>query len=389
MAKDQPAREPIVARGLEGVIVTEHSLSFIDGENGILEYKGYPIQDLATQASYEEVVYLLWYGHLPTQADLAGFSEELARHRSLPEEIMALLRACPPEAPAMSALRTAVSRLGLLDPDAEDGSKEANLRKAIRLVSQFSSIAAAFHRLRRGMEPIEPRQDLGHAANFLYMLHGEESPPEHVKALNAYYVLTADHGMNASTFTARVIASTNSDLHSAVTGAIGALKGPAHGGAPNRVMEMFQEIGGAENARGWLQAELDAGRRIMGLGHRVYKTLDPRATVLHGLTRELSTLSDEPQWLSIAEATEDAAVALLQEKKPQHRIYTNVEFYTATTLYYVGIPSDYYATMFACSRIAGWTAHLMEQYADNRLIRPRARYIGPRSQTFQPLSERG
>ena len=388
MAKGQPAAEPMVARGLDGIVVTEHSLSFIDGENGILEYKGYPIQALATQATYEEVVYLLWHGHLPTQSELDLFSQELASNRTLPEEAMALLRACPPDAPPMSALRTVVSRLGLLDPDAEDGSDEANLRKATRLVAQFSSIAAAFHRLRQGMDPVPPREDLGHAANFLYMLHGEESRPEHITALNAYYVLTADHGMNASTFTARVIASTDSDLHSAVTGAIGALKGPAHGGAPNRVMEMFQDIGAADRAESWLRAELDAGRRIMGLGHRVYKTLDPRATVLHRLTRELSALSDEPQWLAIAEATEDAAVALLQKKKPQHRIYTNVEFYTATTLYYVGIPSDYYATIFACSRIAGWAAHLMEQYADNRLIRPRARYVGPRGQTFTPLAER-
>lgn len=288
----------------------------------------------------------------------------------------------------MAILRTMVSYLGLIDPDAEDNSPEANLRKVARLVAQFPTIAAAFARYRSGQEPIPPRQDLGHSANFLYMLHGKESQTEHARALDAYWITTADHGMNASTFTARVIASTNSDLHSTIVGAIGALKGPAHGGAPTGVMEMFKAIQKPERAETWIREQLARGKRIMGVGHRVYKAMDPRAIALHKFAEELSRMSEEPNWLRVAEATEDAAIKVLQETKPQHRLYTNVEFYTALTLYYVGIPVDYYPTMFACSRIAGWSAHVLDQFRDNRLIRPRAEYIGPKDLTYVPISER-
>lgn len=388
MPETAPAAKPQIIRGLEGVIIGQHALSFIDGERGILQYKGYPIQDLATQSSSEEVIYLLWYDRLPTEPEFHKFFHTLAENRALPEPALKRLLTLPKDAPPMAILRTIVSYLGLIDPDAEDNSPPALVRKATRLVAQFPTIAAAYDRYRRGLEPVAPRQDLGHAANFLYMLHGEEGRPEHAHALDAYMITTADHGMNASTFTARVIASTNSDYHSAIVGAIGALKGPAHGGAPTGVMEMFKAIQTPERAVPWIREQLAQGKRIMGIGHRVYKALDPRAAVLHKFAAELSKISGEPPWLKVAEATEDAAVKALKETKPQHRLYTNVEFYTALTLYYVGIPVDYYPTMFACSRIAGWSAHVMDQFRDNRLIRPRAEYIGPKDLTYVPLSER-
>lgn len=384
---DQSATSTVES-GLERVVAAQTSLSFIDGERGVLQYRGYNIEDLAQHSTYEEVVYLLWNGRLPSEPELRDFSGQLAENRALPERALERLRGLPKESPPMSILRTLVSFLGLIDPDAEDNSPPANLRKATRLTAQLATIAAAFDRHRRGLAPIAPRNDLSQAANFLYMLHGKPSPEEHARALDAYFILTADHGFNASTFTARVITSTLSDMHSAISGAIGALKGPAHGGAPNKVMEMFKEIGTLERAEPWIRQQVAAGKRIMGMGHRVYKTLDPRAQVLHQLTQRLSRSAAEPQWLSVAEATERAALAALQEAKPDKRLYTNVEFYTATTLYYVGIPIDYYASMFACSRIAGWCAHSMEQFADNRLIRPRAEYVGPRDQIYLPLAER-
>lgn len=388
MEEAKSATQPQIARGLEGVIIGQHTLSFIDGERGILQYKGYPIQDLATKSSYEEVVYLLWHDRLPTAPELQEFSLLLAENRALPESALKRLVTLPKDAPPMAILRTLVSYLGLIDPDGEANSPPANLRKATRLVAQFPTIAAAFARYRRGLEPVPPRKDLSHAANFLYMLHGKESTPDHVRALDAYWIVTADHGLNASTFTARVIASTNSDFHSAITGAIGALKGPAHGGAPTGVMEMFQAIATPDRAEAWIREKLSQGRKIMGMGHRVYKALDPRAIVLHKFAEELSQISDEPHWLQVAEATEDAAIKVLQEVKPGRRLYTNVEFYTALTLYYAGIAHDYYPTMFACSRIAGWSAHVLDQFRDNRLIRPRAEYIGPKNLTYVPIGER-
>ena len=367
------------AKGLEGVVVNQTHVSHVFGEEGRLVYRGYEINELAGKASYEEVAFLLWKGHLPTRAELDALNQQMRPLRALPDNAAAV-RLMTPNVDPMDALRTEVSLVGALAPI----SGLATFEQALMLTARFPTIVAAFQRLRNGQEPIAPRADLGHTANFLYMLTGEVPPENHVKSLDTYLVLLADHGMNASTFTARVIASTESDLCSAIVGAIGALKGPLHGGAPALVMDMLEAIGSADNVRPWVDNALNTHQKLMGFGHRVYKTTDPRAEILREMARHSST----PEFFALAHDTEEYAIGELNRRKPDQRLYTNVEFYSAAVLNSVGLPRDLYPSTFAVSRIAGWSAHVLEQMIGNRLIRPQSEYVGPQGLKFAPIEQR-
>jgi citrate synthase len=370
----------IQAKGLEGVVVGTTSISHVFGEEGRLVYHGYEIGELAGKATYEEVCHLLWKGHLPNRAELDELNQMMRAHRTLPEAAMAALRALPASGGPMDALRTAASATGAALPI--DG--KPTYEQAVRFTACFPTIIAAFHRLRNGRQPVAPDAALGHAANYLYMIGGERAPENHVKSLDTYLVLLADHSMNASTFTARVIASTESDLASCVTGAIGALKGPLHGGAPALVMDMLDAIKTPDNIKPWIDQTLDTHGKLMGFGHRVYKTTDPRAEILREMARQAST----PEFFTLAKGTEDYALAELHRRRPENRLYTNVEFYSAAVLNSVGLARDLYPPTFASSRIGGWTAHVLEQMIGNRLIRPQSEYTGPVGLKFVPIDQR-
>jgi citrate synthase len=373
----------MTGKGLEGVVAATTALSLVDGTAGRLLYRGYAIGDLAAHATFEETAYLLWYGHLPTASELADLRAQMAAQRALPEQVIRIIQQHPRTAEPMDVLRTAVSALG----SAGDFAAPPTAEQAISLAAKMPTILATFQRHRLGQPLIASRDDLGHVANYLYLLSGTEPAFSQVRALDAYLILTADHGMNASTFTARVIASTLSDLVSSVTGAIGALKGPLHGGAPAKVAEMLEAIGTKKRAEPWLRHELEQDQRIMGFGHRVYKTDDPRSLALRKLAGELSSEKDA-EWLALAHYVEDVTLRLLEEYKPGHKIYTNVEFYAAAVLRGVGLPTDFYTPTFAASRTAGWTAHVLEQISDNRLIRPAAEYAGPYDLVYPALAAR-
>jgi citrate synthase len=368
------------AKGLEGVVVATTNISHVFGEEGRLVYRGYEIGELAARATYEEVCHLLWRGHLPNRAELNELTAMMRSHRSLPDAAITALRALPRTGGPMDALRTAASAVGAALPI--DG--KPTYEQAVTFTATFPTIVAAFHRLRTGREPIAPNPSLGHAANYLYMLTGEVPPESHVKSLDTYLVLLADHGMNASTFTARVIASTESDLASCVVGAIGALKGPLHGGAPALVMDMLDKIGTVDNIKPWIDNELNSGGKLMGFGHRVYKTTDPRAEILRDMARHSST----SEFFALAKGTEDYAIQELNRRKPDRRLYTNVEFYSAAVLNSVGLERDLYPPTFAISRVAGWTSHVLEQLIGNRLIRPQSEYVGPQGLKFTPVDAR-
>ena len=350
----------------------------VDGQNGRLIYKGYVIADLAETMTFEEVAYLLWYGELPNQVQLDKLAATMRSHRRLNTAGLAALEGLANDTHPMDVLRTVVSaagaRPGLLKPDID---------QAISLAAVLPTILASFHRRRTGQPILESRDDLGHAANYLYMLTGEEPAPEKIQALNAYLVLLADHGMNASTFTARVIASTDSDLASCLVGAIGALKGPAHGGAPSLVLDQLEQIGTAENAENWLRGALDRKERFMGFGHRVYRTYDPRAKILKAMVQE-----QNPEFYRLASKVEEVALKILMERHPERPQATNVEFYSAGVLQAVGLPKDFFPATFAVSRAAGWSAHVLEQVANNRLIRPQSEYVGPEPKSPQPIGQR-
>ncbi|PZN13428.1 MAG: citrate synthase [Bacillota bacterium] len=369
------------AAGLEDVVAGTSEICFIDGKEGRLLYRGFDIRDLAEHASFEEVVYLLWHGELPTRAQLDGFVQQIKAAQALPGQVLELIERIPPATHPMAALRTAVSYLGTLDPDQEDQSVEANLRRATRLVAQFPTLVAAIQRVRQGKEPVAPRRDLSLAANFLYMLRGEEPSPLHAQVMNVALVLHADHELNASTFAARVTAATLSDMYSAITAAIGALKGPLHGGANEQVMRMLLEIGSPDKAEEWVKQALAQKKRIMGFGHRVYKTEDPRATILRRLSQKVAEAAGETRWYEISRVVEKVVQA-------EKGLYPNVDFYSASTYYVMGIPFELYTPIFAVSRISGWTAHVLEQYANNRLIRPRAEYVGPTNRQWVPIDQR-
>ena len=380
MSTAEPVK-PAFVKGLDGVVAAQTMLSSVDGQNGVLTYRGINIHELAEKASYEEVVYLLWYGKLPNRKELADLEARLAAQRAVPDQILNLLRATPDNAVPMVVLRNAVSALAMFDPDAEDISPQATRRKAERLTAQMGTIMAAYHRIRQGLEPIEPDPRLSHTQNLLYMLTGDQPDPLNVKALDLYQVLLADHGMNASTFTSRVVASTQADLHSAVSGGLGALKGPLHGGAAEATMRMLFEIGEVEKADAFVDNAFKTKRKIMGIGHRIYKSGDPRVVHIRKSSLELGERRGELEWFHILEEVEKAVLKYRQ-------LYANVDFFSSTMLYYIGIPVDMFTPMFAASRIAGWSAHVIEQYADNVLIRPQSEFVGPMEQHYVPIDER-
>jgi citrate synthase len=377
---DQPALPR--PEGLEGVVAASTALSHVFGEEGKLVYRGYDIHELAGKASFEEVAYLLWMGHLPNQAELSELMQQLGQQRYLPDDVVAVIRAIPASAHPRDALRTGVSALGASDADEFDDTPDLN--EAISLTAKFPGILATFFRLRQGLEPVTPKPEHNTAQSYLYQLFGKEPEEKHWRPLEVYLTLLADHGMNASTFTARVIASTGSDLSSAVTGAVGALKGPLHGGAPSKVLDMLEAIGTAENVDAWLTEALDRGDRLMGFGHRVYKAEDPRAEILRGMAREASTA----EFFELSRRTEERALEMLHERKPVRRLYTNVEFYSAAVLSAVGLPGDMFTPTFATSRVVGWTAHVLEQVANNRLIRPQSEFVGEVDKKFVDIARR-
>jgi citrate synthase len=370
--------------GLEDVVATDSAICYLDGDRGVLAYCGFDIHDLARSSSFEEVCFLLWHRRLPTRAELGDLQSQLAAGRALPEPIVRLMRQLP-HSDGMDALRTLTSALAHYDPDAENHSAAANARKAVRLTAQMASLVAAWGRLTAGQGLIAPDPVLAHAANFLYMLTGDRPGAQATRAFDVALILHADHELNASTFAARVTAATLSDIHSASVSAIGALKGPLHGGANADVMRLLLEIGedaSVERAEDVVRGKLARKEKIPGFGHRVYRTEDPRATHLRAMSKELGQRTGHPHWYELSARIEQ--VVRLEKK-----LYANVDFYSASTYYTLGIPVDLFTPIFAVSRISGWTAHILEQFEHNRLIRPRAEYSGPvYPQTFVPLHQR-
>src|SRR5262245_23778764 len=367
----------MVNSGLEGIVAATTRLSHVDGERGELIIAGFPVAELAQHATFEETTWLLWHGELPSPRQLEAFHRELVAVRPLPPATLALLRECAQRSlDPMDALRIAAGTISMIAGE------------AVAVVAQFPTIAAAFWRLERGLEPLPPREDLGHAANFLYMLSGDAPDPERVRGLETYLNTVVDHGLNASTFTARVITSTGSDLVSAIVGAIGALKGPLHGGAPGPALDMVFEIGDASRAEIMLRKKIEAGEKLMGFGHRVYKVRDPRADVLAAAAERLYTRAGDMSLYRLARAVEQEALRLLEEYKPGRRLQTNVEFYTALLLHGLGFDVPLFTPTFAVGRVSGWIAHAFEQRAANRIIRPQSEYVGPRDRTWVPVSSR-
>lgn len=370
--------------GLEDVVASSSAICYLDGERGVLAYYGYDIHDLARGASFEEVCYLLWHGRLPNRAELGDLQSQLAAARPLSESILRLMKQLPPS-DGMDMLRTLTSALGQYDPEAGDNSQPANYRKAVRLTAQLASLVATFGRMQEGGGPIQPDPALGHAANFLYMLTGNRPNALSTRALDIALVLHADHELNASTFAARVAAATLTDLYSAIVAAIGTLKGPLHGGANAEVMRLLIEIGkdaSGERVDDAVRAKLAKKVKIPGFGHRVYRTEDPRATHLRRMSKELGERAGNTRWFEMSQRIENLV-------KGEKKLDPNVDFYSASTYYTLGIPIDLFTPIFAVSRVSGWTAHCLEQYANNRLIRPRTDYIGPQyPQTFLTLEQR-
>jgi citrate synthase len=379
-ADNKPAATKSPA-GLEGVVAAESSIGDVDGINGVLIYQGLNIHDLAEHSNFEETIYLLWHGRLPKRDELEALRNDLAANQKLPDEVLALIRQFPHDAEPMDTLRTAISTLAFYDKGARDLSRESALRTATRLTAQFPVVVATIERLRKGLELIEPKADLNIATNFLYMLKGEMPTEREAHIMDVCLILHADHELNASTFTARVIAGTLADVYGAVTGAIAALSGPLHGGANTNVMKMLLEIGSPERSEEWLKDALANKKKIMGFGHRVYKTEDPRSVWLRRFSKEMGEAKSETRWFEILERLR----ALMFSGK---KLYPNVDYYSGSVYYLMDIPLDLFTPIFAVSRIAGWTGHILEQYANNRLIRPRAEYIGPRDVPYVPIDER-
>lgn len=372
----------VISKGLEGIAVAQTRIGEVRGDIGQLIYSGYDINELAGKVCFEEVVHLLWEGRLPNRKELEQLQADLIASRPLPKAVVDLLRLVPKEAPPMHVLRTAVSMLGTLDPEADLNAPQVNRRKAMQLVAQFPVMVAKFHRIRQGLPVVQPSGELkSSAANFLYMLNGEPPSEEAAATIDMAFVLHAEHAFNASTFAARVTIATLSDMYSAITSAIGTLKGPLHGGANEGVIKMLLEIGDESRVDAYVRAKLANKERIMGIGHRVYKTLDPRAPHLKRLAETLSAKVGEPKWLRMSERI---ATIMKQEKN----LNANVDFYSATVYYSLGIPTDLFTPIFAIARMAGWTAHVLEQLADNRLIRPLSEYTGPEGLEVVPLDER-
>jgi citrate synthase len=371
------------AKGLEGVVANETRLGDVRGQEGQLIYCGFDINELAGRVCFEEVVYLLWNNRLPNRGELAELKQALAAERKLPDQVVQFLRTTPKTALPIDVLRTAVSMLGLHDPSlALDDSLDANRRRAISVLAKVGVIIAYFHRARNGLDLPEVRSDLSEAAHFLYLLDGQDPSPKKAETLDLAYVLHAEHGMNASTFSARVTISTLTDMYSALTAAIATLKGPLHGGANEGVIHMLQQIGSVDKVDAYVEKMLAEKKKIMGIGHRVYKVLDPRAPILRQKAIELSQELGEPKWIEMSERI----AALMKEKRG---LYANVDFYSATVYYSLGMPTDLFTPIFAISRTAGWTAHILEQLADNRLYRPLSEYVGePAGRAFLPIDRR-
>jgi len=375
------------AKGLEGIVAAETRMSFIDGEKGILEYVGIPIDDLARNSSFEETVFLLWNTKLPTKAELAEFSTKLRSRYALPKDFRKQILEMPKDAQPMHAIRTAVSSLALYDPHPNATEVNAARDKALNILAQTPTIVAWFDRHRRGLPLIEPRTDLSFAENFLYMLNGAVPTPTMAKAFDVCMILHADHGLNNSTFTARVIISTLSDMYSAMTGAIGSLRGPLHGGANEEVMEMLAKIPTLADVEPFIMDKLKhrhEGARIMGFGHRVYKAYDPRATFLKTLAKQLAADTGNQELYEKSNKIEQ----IMAREVAAKGIYPNVDFYSATTYFSIGLKLDLFTPMFAMSRISGWAGHCIEQLSDNRLFRPKAAYIGPHAAPYVPVEKR-
>jgi citrate synthase len=363
------------------VAVATSSISDVNGEKGELIYQGYNIHDLAKHSTFEEVIFLLWNKRLPNRAELSALEQSLRASYALPAELIDLMKQFPREADPIDVLRTAVSALEFYDPTARDISREASIKKAIRLTAQFPTIVATSDRIRRGLEAIIPDPGLNIAANFLYMLRGEKPSEHDAHVFDVCLILHADHELNASTFTARVVAGTLADMYACVTAAIGALSGPLHGGANTNVMKTLLEIADVNNVESFIKKALANKRKIMGFGHAVYKTEDPRATHLRQFSKEMGEAAGESRWYEMSRKVEEV---MMREKG----LYPNVDFFSASTYYMMGIPLDLYTPIFAVSRISGWTGHILEQYADNKLIRPRAEYVGPRDLPYVSIDQR-
>ena len=364
------------SKGLEDVVSGQSSICFIDGQQGRLLYRGYDIVDLAPKSTYEETTFLLWNGHLPTMQELHSFSSDLTAKRGVPDGVLRILTGLPTNCDAMDALRVCVSALGIYDDPMYTPQE-----KAQSIAAKIGTIVAGIHRHKHGQDPIPPRDDLGYSANLLYMVTGEKPSRDDERLMDTLLILHADHELNASTFTARVIASTLSDVYSAVTGAVGALKGPLHGGANEKVIEMTIEIGNPENAESYVDAMLAKRQKVTGFGHRVYKTMDPRAAILKDMAKHFVKSEKEKRVYQILEKTEEMM-------KTWKNLYPNVDLYSGLALNHVGIPSYLFTPIFAVGRSPGWLAHVLEQYADNRLIRPRAEYIGPTRADYVPIEQR-
>jgi citrate synthase len=383
----KPAPDP-ASSGLEGIVAARTPLSEVDGLKGILTIRGYDIEEIASQISLEEAAFLLWHGRLPTRSELDEQNRRLVSYRRLPEEARMAVQASAKRMEPMDALRFAVAALSADDPAPGDNSHAVNQQRAEMLVARVPIIVGTYQRLRSGGQVVEPRADLGIAANLLFQMSGEEPNEAKVRGLETYLVTVTDHGMNASTFTTRVIASTASDMVSAVTGGIGALKGPLHGGAPGPALDMIEQIGTADRADDWIRDAVHHGKRIMGFGHRVYKVRDPRAEVLYKAAWLLAEETGEQSSLDLAKEVERVAVQVLLDEKPGRNLNTNVEFYTALLLRDVGLTPDLFSPAFAVGRTVGWTAHVMEQQDGGRLIRPQSEYIGERGLQFVPIDKR-
>lgn len=367
--------------GLRGVVAAQSAIGDVDGENGVLIYQGYNIHDLAEHSNFEEVVFLLWNGRLPKSEELEALKAELRSNAGVPDEVITMLKSYPKDASPMDVLRTAVSALGFFDKAGHATDRENAVRTAVKLTGQIGTIVAAWERIRKGLEVIAPDPNLSLAENFLYMMRGERASADEVRIFDIALILHADHELNASTFTTRVVAGTLADMYGAVTAGIAALAGPLHGGANTNVMKMLLEIGEVSKVDGWLDDALAAKRKIMGIGHAVYKTEDPRATWLRKFSRQLGQKNGEMKWFEMSQRIEQ----LMLEKKGMH---PNVDFYSASAYYLMGIPLDQYTPIFAVSRISGWTGHILEQYSNNKLIRPRAEYIGGRDLNYVPIADR-
>lgn len=373
--------ETSAAAGLRGVVAAQSSIGDVNGEQGILIYQGFNIHDLAEHATFEEVVYLLWHGRLPNQAELDELNGQLRANYEVPAEVISMMKQFPKDADPMDVLRTAVSSLDFYDKDGHGTDRERATRTAIKLTGQIGTIAAAWDRIRNGKDVVAPDHTLGTAANYLYMTRGERADADEERMFDVCLILHADHELNASTFTTRVVSGTLAGMYGAVTAGIAALAGPLHGGANTNVMKMLLEIGSLDAVDSWLDKALEEKRKVMGIGHAVYKTEDPRATWLRRYSRHMGEKKGEMKWFEMSQRIEQ----LMLEKKGMH---PNVDFYSASTYYLMGIALDMYTPIFAVSRISGWTGHILEQYANNKLIRPRAEYIGARDLKYVPIGDR-